>query len=588
MIGKVWRHWRLLVIVAALGAGAAAIACWLTATPVVTARRCEPTPTGRTGRLIVLVPALPHATSLWKDMRSALARGVPEYANAQWLCIDHHLSFRSRGWLADIAHSVRNRIDEEWAKAGGYDEIVLIGHSVGGLLVRQAYLLAAGADRTETVTVPWASHVRQIVLFAGVNRGVDVEAWGWHWRLLTWALEQIPVRFVSLDVTRGSQFIANLRINWMRYFRSLKPDRRPHIVQFLGDRDAIVKRDDSRDVLAFENGRYLEIAGATHGDLFRLEARYTDDPDGRIALILHGIRDRSWPTAAASAKAESPIKRVIFVLHGIRALTTDDWVSQLGTEFRGDPTDSAMAPVPSGDGATAVIHPEYGWLTAAKFAIPFYRHRYLAWFADRFAEAFAQHPRATFYAVAHSNGTYILGQNLLRLSGMEFDRVALAGSVLPVDFPWDTLRARQQVTAVRNYRATLDWPVALLCAGLRALGFRDVGTGGFEGFYGSTVDEVAYLKGGHGALFESESRRRHVVNFVLSGRDKPAAGLTKASSVHTLFRITSHAMPYVAWALVAGTVALAVWVWRGGPRRRQRLKWVAIALFVLYVILDIL
>jgi hypothetical protein len=548
--------------------------------------------------LIVLVPAFNETTALWTDMRRRLATEIPEFANARWLCIDHYLKPWLRGRLDDIAHTVRDRIDEEWAKAGDYDEMVLIGHSVGGVLVRQAYLLAAGAERTETVTVPWASSVRQMILFAAVNRGVDVASWDWYWRLGGWLLEQLPGHFMALDMRRGSPFIANLRINWMQHFHVLQdsrlrdqpPPSRPRIVQFLGDTDTFVKRADSKDVLAFKNGRYLEIAGAGHKDLYRLEPPYTNDPEGRFALIRYGIREGTPPPPPDDTPPAPPIDRIVFVLHGIRALTSADWISALGTEIRDlDQTQALLGAAPgSPKGATLLIHPEYGWLTAARFALPFFRHRYLAWFADQYAEAVAQYPGAQRLAIAHSNGTYILGQNLRRLSGMSFTRIILAGSVLPVDFSWDNLRAQQQVSAVQNYRANHDWPVGLLCAGLRALGFTDVGTGGFEGFYGSTVKEVAYLKGGHSAAFATAPRRSHVIRALLSEQDTPTdAGLGMAIDP-TVFRTLSHLMGYIAWGLVLGVGLLGLWIWRGGRHWLWRLLCTAGGLFIVYIILDII
>jgi hypothetical protein len=96
---------------------------------------------------------------------------------------------------------------------------------------------------------------------------------------------------------------------------------------------------------------------------------------------------------------------------------------------------------------------------------------------------------AEFSIVAHSNGTYMLGQSLLHTPGMRFITVVLAGSVLPQTFPWDQLAEHDQVIRVRNERANRDWPVAVLCSGLRGLQMRDVGTAGFAGFEGAVVQE---------------------------------------------------------------------------------------------------
>ena len=60
--------------------------------------------------------------------------------------------------------------------------------------------------------------------------------------------------------------------------------------------------------------------------------------------------------------------------------------------------------------------------------------------------------------VAHSFGTYILGNALLKYDWLRFDKVVLCGAILPRDFPWNKLIDRGQVQAVRNEFGTQDEP----------------------------------------------------------------------------------------------------------------------------------
>src|SRR5262249_21276843 len=47
-------------------------------------------------------------------------------------------------------------------------------------------------------------------------------------------------------------------------------------------------------------------------------------------------------------------------------------------------------------------------------------------------------------------GTHLLGLTLQRYPSIHLDKVILAGSVLPTDYPWEAMLSRQSVNAVRN------------------------------------------------------------------------------------------------------------------------------------------
>ena len=64
--------------------------------------------------------------------------------------------------------------------------------------------------------------------------------------------------------------------------------------------------------------------------------------------------------------------------------------------------------------------------------------------------------------VAHSFGTYILGNAMLKYDWLRFDKIILCGSILPVDFPWDELIKHGQVQSVRNEYGVQDILVRLV------------------------------------------------------------------------------------------------------------------------------
>jgi hypothetical protein len=105
-----------------------------------------------------------------------------------------------------------------------------------------------------------------------------------------------------------------------------------------------------------------------------------------------------------------------------------------------------------------------------------------------------------------------------RGAGMVFDRVTLVSSVLPREYEWDKRFTLGQVERVTNHRSAFDVPVAILCNLLRALGMRDVGTAGFDGFdqRRPEIEEVYYYNGGHGKPLEKDNLK-HFIEHTLSG-----------------------------------------------------------------------
>ena len=528
-------------------------------------------------RLVVLVPGMEQSSNTWTSLIKRLQSEVPGFgaSETEWLFFDHGAGFYTLGRVNDYARMLEARIDAKWHQRP-FDDVVLVGHSIGGLFVRQAYLLAANADPLNPGESEWAHHVSTIVLFAAVNRGIDDRS-TWGRRTLASALQRVPhPRLLFEDTLQGSDFVANLRVNWIRKFGQLSSNA-PRVTQLLGTNDTIVSVNDSRDLLAFPNQRPINIAYGTHGDLYRLDLKGID-PDERFAQIRRAFEPRDTDRLVIQADAANPVQHVVFVMHGIRASIDDAWVGRVREEI-------AKMGAPN---TTLVVDPEYGYLTAARFAVPWQRRKDIRKFQDYYTEQLAEHPRAEFDFIGHSNGTYLLGESLKHIPGMRFTNVVLVGSVLPRDFGWDDLKQRtHQVVRVRNDMARWDWPVALLCSGLRGLGMRDVGTGGFFGFEGQAgvVTDASYYDGGHGAALENSSSVHQLVAFALGGPFEKVQLLETPGA----FAIASRAMPYV---VLLGAIALVIVLFRtmvvGRQIQWRRLAYLGAGMLFLWILLDVI
>jgi pimeloyl-ACP methyl ester carboxylesterase len=96
-------------------------------------------------------------------------------------------------------------------------------------------------------------------------------------------------------------------------------------------------------------------------------------------------------------------------------------------------------------------------MSVFKFLLPVARESKIKWFEKQYDEEIKdkdvdldrksdERPSV----VAHSFGTYIVGWALFKYEELKVNKVILCGSILPTDFPWDTLLERGQVRTVRN------------------------------------------------------------------------------------------------------------------------------------------
>ena len=515
----------------------------------------EPTRSGAKS-LLVFVPGLLAERLPYAELLSRLEQDLGQDWRVLWW--DSGLRWWSRRPMAEAGHRLRVRLRAEWDDIGGFKRIVLVGHSLGGMVVRHAYLLDSGVYADVLGPHEWVAKVERIVLLAAPNRGFQMSNLPFVYR---WLLRLFggPLGLTVGDLRAGSPFVATLRLLWMHYFDANAVADLPLVVQLLGDRDGLISREDSIDIEQFPGAAHLTVPDSDHDDLVDLSSER--DPES-CQQRYFGIRRAVMGSVVPTKPAISPTPRhILFLLHGIRA-GREGWAQPLHDQLRAERPDLDVRAL------------SYGYVSALGFALPFTRPRNLRRFLDAYSEAVAEHRGRSFSFAGHSNGTYILGQALRAIPAVRLDQIFLGGSVLPRDFPWRQLLARGQVGRVRNVRAADDWVVAILCAALRGLMMRDVGTGGYAGFLDDheRLEDLGYMRGGHGSAFAA-TRLPLVADFLLgkstrlgpadlNGTEQPlmslASRLLQIPMLPLLPVATAIGLAFWLFGIIAATVAIAV------------------------------
>ena len=530
------------------------LSAWATASPHVEAR-VQVHGTGE-GPLVVLLHGMGGPSSV-KALVGALAQApgledarvlAPEYASAPYVNVDP----------AKLALSVYAAID----RAAGSRPVILVGHSMGGMLLRYAYLKAL-ADKK-----PWAGRSR-FVLLASLNRG-------WTVKIADKPLDQLQVRVASAlfpalgigglyeHLRRGSAFVADIRLRWMLAMRDLPPDSLPAVVQVRGIEDSIVRREDTADLEATPSFRRVELADTDHSTVLKLSGSEGEERRHVLLQEIAGLpTNADAPPAAtlACVRPDPTVQTVILAVHGIR--TEGNWVRDFRTQVDQDaqrPLDQRIFKQTS-----KVLPVEYGWFPMVPFLLGAPRQAKLRYFIDAYTEAVACYPKANISAFAHSNGTYVVAHALREVSAIKLHRLALAGSVLPSSFDWPALGG-QVAQDIANYRANADLIVGVFPHLFELLSFDpDLGAAGLWGFTGSTgqVSNLDAVDGGHSAVVDSEAHRAEVAHFLADGR----YFASDTAPIPFIAQALSRACWLVWLAIVTGLGAVGYALW--GLRKRH-------------------
>lgn len=189
----------------------------------------------------------------------------------------------------------------------------------------------------------------------------------------------------------------------------------------------------------------LPVPEAIRAAVRRCLAEDPADRPASMGAVCVALEDAAGLARSRDAEARP---RVIFMLHGIR--TYAQW-------------QRSFSEVAAAEGwLCRTSRWNFGWFSALRLLLPWERQAMVEWFRrtydeERYDREISWAPGQLPSIVAHSFGTYILGNALLAYEYLRFDRVLLCGSILPPDFPWETILARGQVRAVRNEFGTRDF-----------------------------------------------------------------------------------------------------------------------------------
>ena len=219
-------------------------------------------------------------------------------------------------------------------------------------------------------------------------------------------------------------------------------------------------------------------------------------------LLFKGL-DRAL-LAPHSAVPQDKYSGVVFLLHGIRDY--GDWLDLLKKTF------NELAP------GVMAVPAKYDYFNLSNFLSDRARQVRVESFCDQYVDWFARtRPGTPLHAVAHSNGSYIVGECLRRFDKVRFERIYFGGCVLSRGYNWAVLG--YGVAKGSNDCATADYPVGFLCDWLGDHGWKSLGAAGVRGFLRpeDKVIETSHLVGGHSVAFEKVAGNYEMIaKFILN------------------------------------------------------------------------
>lgn len=365
----------------------------------------------------------------------------------------------------DLAIDLCSKIDESWRELlnqkGAEIPIILIGHSIGALLVRKAYLVGKGLAEPKdgfpnfgqlfpNLNLPqWVNAVKGVVLLASPNRGWDLSIGRWlkkrkegnpaldpkeflafrwwkFWAEVKWASRK---GFLIRSCERGAPFIANLRLLGARYGYDVPT------FYILGTQDKIVDVTDYRDPFSSggKNVFIRQINNTHHKSVVILRPKNgeTEDPKfaARREAFLNAVTgNTTWSAWRNDTLVREQKDLLVFIVHGVRTHTAR-WMSLM---------ENKIQDWKAGSSCEVKLH-KYGFMPVPFFFWPPYHDAKVRQFVNLVIEAIARGPSREIVLIGHSFGTYIIGKALAEYPALNATRILLLASILPKDFGLNSL-----------------------------------------------------------------------------------------------------------------------------------------------------
>ena len=293
-------------------------------------------------------------------------------------------------------------IDKAWDQretngSGGYNDILMVGHSVGALYARKLYVCACGETKdapfeTELKnylnekkgkplenTRKWAKAVDRIILLAGMNRGWSIDHHLFTKNAIQWNVGTViggammalrlgtPTIFT---VRRGEPFITQLRIQWLAMRRNWDCKNKKQIegltqgevgcatvVQLLGTIDDMVSPEDNIDLVAGSDFLYFDVPQSDHKTVIEMDdsssagRKRIEVFSDALNLPYEKLKEKENQIFPSDESLiENPkVTDVVFVIHGIRdkGYWTHKIARQVISEARKENKDRLFASVTS-------------------------------------------------------------------------------------------------------------------------------------------------------------------------------------------------------------------------------------------------
>jgi hypothetical protein len=179
----------------------------------------------------------------------------------------------------------------------------------------------------------------------------------------------------------------------------------------------------------------------------------------------------------------------------------------------------------------------FGHFSLFKFLTRSGREKKIQWFRDQYYRLMSDRniplEKGDYPSiVAHSFGTYILGQVILRYPYIKLDKIILCGSILPRSFPWELLIQRGQVQEVRNEYGIKDIWVRYIDRFIKDMG--SSGYNKFETNHPKVIQEQFLYK--HSDYFEKGHMEEFWIPFLNSS--EPMRIRVRSDALQLSFRNT--------------------------------------------------
>ncbi len=519
------------------------------------------------------IEGLIHAT---KEEINSVRILVPSLAFG-W---NKHFDFR------ELALAILLKLDDEIESHlnGQYKRVYIVGHSAGGVLAQVIYILSQQSGRTQGLARLEPGQI-QLVLLASISRGWQISHHLPLTHKIAWSiglLFMMPSHFIAeitnspmreswlMQLRRGSPLITWLRLNWLKL-----GDRYPSVIQLLGSKDEIVSWRDMVDNATAEQTIFFDVPYSDHSELvefdneqygqaratiFRKALQPALTPPGENEYRIHSYENNEvnpiLPWDEEPVKPDPKVKRVVFVIHGIR--DEGHWTQKIANRARAIFNQDGQGTRDQ----IAVETSSYGYFSMLQFLLPWERWKKVLWLLDEYVEARRRYPMAKFSYIGHSHGTFIIAKALSKYEDVVFERIAFAGSVVNRNYPWSKLLDQGRVGNVLNFSASSDWVVGIFpkIAQIKPIGFlmgQVLGSAGSEPFKASETDKRVnnneYVKGSHGAAIE-EDNWDNLARFVICNEIPAEDTIQYQKKPSFLFK------GCMAWVTCVGGWALAIFL----------------------------